>query len=78
MTLDQMTIVAGAAQVLGMVGGAVWAVARIRQAGAQLQTNLKSMGRTLDRLDQTIEKLADRLNNHGERLASLEAKQRKT
>lgn len=56
-------------QAVGFVGGAVWAVSTIRTTTAILGERIEALARSLDRFQETVNRVHD---DHEERLRRLE------
>ena len=57
-----------------MVGGAVWAVSRIKAAGASLEVTIQHHSELIRKLEAGIDAIVDKASDHGERIVRLEEK----
>ena len=64
--------VVGLAQIIGMIVGLVWAISKIQTTTAVLTQTIGSLDRTITKLEKAIERVEDKLIDHGERIAALE------
>ena len=64
--------VVGLAQIVGMIVGLVWAISKIQTTTAVLTQTIGSLDRTITKLEKAIERVEDKLIDHGERIAALE------
>ena len=64
--------VVGLAQIVGMIVGLVWAISKIQTTTAVLTQTIGSLDRTITKLEKAIERVEDKLIEHGERIAALE------
>lgn len=61
-------------QLLAMISCGIWVVASLRTSGAKLDGTMIHIGKTMDRLDQTIRSVEDRQNDHEMRVRILESR----
>ena len=59
-------------EVLTLAVGAVWAVTRIKATTEVLSETMRNLRASIENLDLLVERLDDKVDNHGERLAVLE------
>ena len=64
--------VVGVAQIVGMIVGLVWAISKIQTTTVVLTQTIGSLDRTITKLEKAIERVEDKLIDHGERIAALE------
>jgi septal ring factor EnvC (AmiA/AmiB activator) len=69
---DILTVLSLLVAIGGMIASAVWAVGQIKATASTLGANIKSLGKSLDDLRQVLRSHADRLDDHGQRIARIE------
>lgn len=67
-----LTVIALGVEIVVLLIGAVWAVAKINSTTSVLNANVKALTRSVDKLEQAIDHMERRLGEHEVRVSLLE------
>ena len=76
MTSEVILVVVGMTglflEALAITCGAVWAVGRIKAAGAALEVTIQHHSELIGKLDVAVDAIVEKFSDHGERIVRLE------
>ncbi len=64
----------GLTQFVSIIAGMVWGISKIQMTTSILTNSIMNLDKTIAKLEQACDRVESKLHEHGERLASLEAK----